>query len=219
MLEFTSYIIQKRKALKLTIDYQKNWNERYGGSDFLFGREPNAYFKCKLENLHIGKLYLPGDGEGRNAVYAAQKGWDVYTVDFSEVAISRAKEFAEEKNVKINIGFTNLISDKLPQNEFDVLGVSFLHFNDENKKIVHTKLKESIKIGGYVILECFSEEQIKLNSGGPRKKDSLYNIEELKKYYTNFEFIELKETKIVLDESEAHRGDAFVVRMFARKLS
>ncbi|MBU0473905.1 MAG: methyltransferase domain-containing protein [Bacteroidetes bacterium] len=202
----------------MTIDYQKTWNDRYGGSDFLFGKKPNEYFKSKLENLQIGKLYLPGDGEGRNAVYAAQNGWDVFSVDFSDVAIKRAQNFAEEKNVKVNIGFSNLITAELPQNEYDVLGVSFLHFNDENKKIVHNKLKESIKVGGYVILECFSEEQIKLNSGGPRKKDSLYTKEELKKYYTDFEYIELEETKIVLDESDGHRGDAYVVRMFARKL-
>jgi len=203
----------------LTIDYQKTWNERYGGSDFLFGREPNVYFKSKIDSLTVGKLFLPGDGEGRNAVYAAQNGWNVFSVDFSQVAINRAKKFAEEKNVKVNINFSNLINDELPQNEYDVLGISFLHFNDENKKIVHTKLNKSLKIGGFVILECFSEEQIKLNSGGPRKKDSLYTKDELKKYYKNFEFFELEETKIVLDESDGHRGDAYVVRMFARKVS
>jgi len=203
----------------LTIDYQKNWNDRYSGSDFLFGQEPNEYFKNKLDSLLPRKIYLPGDGEGRNGVYAALNGWDVFSVDFSEVAIDRAKKFAAEKNAKINFNFCNLIEDEIPKNSFDVLGVSFLHFNGENKGIVHKKLKESLKIGGVVILECFSTKQIKLNSGGPRKKDSLYSKNELKKYYSNFEFIELEETKVVLNESKAHKGDAFVVRMFARKLN
>jgi hypothetical protein len=112
----------------------------------------------------------------------------------------------------------NLIKEEIPRNKFDLLGISFLHFNGTNKKIVHNKLNRSLKVGGFVILECFSEDQIKLNSGGPRKKDSLYNKEELKNYYNNFEFIELNETKTILNESEAHRGDAYVVRMFARKL-
>lgn len=200
------------------IDYQKTWNDRYSGSDFLFGKKPNEYFKSKLDTLSAGKIYLPGDGEGRNGVYAALNGWDVYSVDFSDVAINRAKAFAKENNVTINFEFCNLIDDELPKNVYDVLGISFLHFNDENKGIVHNKLIETLKVGGLVILECFSLEQIKLNSGGPRKKDSLYSIEELKKYYFDFEFIELEEKKIILDESDGHRGDAYVVRMFARKL-
>lgn len=199
-------------------DYQKNWNDRYGGSDFLFGKEPNEYLKSKLDTLISGNLFLPGDGEGRNGVYAAENGWIVTSADFSKVAIERAKIFASSKNVEINFTFTDLINDELPQSKFDVLGISFLHFNGNNKKIVHNKLSKSLKVGGIVILECFSTDQVKLNSGGPRKKDSLYSKEELQKYYTNFEFIELEEKKIQLNESDAHRGDAYIVRMFARKL-
>ncbi len=199
-------------------DYQKNWNDRYGGSDFLFGKNPNEYFKSKLDTLTPGKLFLPGDGEGRNGVYAARNEWSVTSADFSEIAIKRAKAFASSQNVEINFIFSNLITDELQENIFDVLGISFLHFNGTNKKIVHGKLNRTLKVGGYVILECFGENQIKLNSGGPRKKDSLYNIQELKTYYSNFEFIELEEKKIKLKECEAHTGEAYVVRMFARKL-
>jgi len=199
-------------------DYQKTWNDRYGGSDFLFGKTPNEYFKSKLDTLTPRKLFLPGDGEGRNGVYASQNGWSVTSADFSEIAIKRAKAFAFSSNVEINFIFSNLISDELQENEFDVLGISFLHFNGTNKGIVHRKLSRTLKVGGYIILECFSESQIKLNSGGPRKKDSLYNTQELKEYYSNYEFIELKERKIILMEGEAHIGDAYVVRMFARKL-
>ncbi|MCF6270465.1 MAG: class I SAM-dependent methyltransferase [Melioribacteraceae bacterium] len=198
-------------------DYQKTWNDRYGGSDFLFGKIPNEYFKSKLDTLTQGKLFLPGDGEGRNGVYASQNGWSVTSADFSEIAIKRAKEFASSCNVEINFIFSNLITEELQENKFDVLGISFLHFNGKNKGIVHRKLGRTLKIGGYVILECFSESQIKLNSGGPRKKDSLYNIQELKEYYSNFEFIELEDNKVTLKEGDAHIGDAYVVRMFARK--
>ncbi len=201
------------------IDYQKIWNDRYGGSEHLFGLKPNEYFKSKIDTLNnVGKLFLPGDGEGRNGVYAAQNGWNVTSADFSKVAIQRAKKFADLKNVELNILFLNLITEELPKNSFDLLGISFLHFNDINKKIVHSKLSNSLKVGGHIILECFSEDQIKIHSGGPRKKNSLYSKEELKEYYNNYEFIELKEMKTELNESDAHRGDAYVVRMFARKL-
>jgi SAM-dependent methyltransferase len=200
------------------IDYQKNWNDRFGGGEYIFGKEPNKYLQTKLDEIKPGKIFLPGDGEGRNAVYAALNGWNVTSADFSEVALDRAKEFASDSNADINFKFVDLIEDELPTGEYDVVGISFLHFNGKTKKIVHQKLNDTLQVGGILILECFSTEQIKLNSGGPRKKDSLYTIEELKSYYQGFEFIEAEDIKIQLDEGQGHQGDAYVVRIFARKL-
>lgn len=199
-------------------DYQKTWNNRYGGGEYLFGKRPNEYLKSKLDTLAPSSIFLPGDGEGRNAVYAAQNGWDVTAVDFSDIALERAKELAQLSNVNIQFQSKNLISEELPENQFDVIGISFLHFNGTNKRIVHQKLNKALKIGGYIIFECFSESQTKINTGGPRKKDSLYSTKELKRYYPNFDFIDLKAIKVILNEGNAHIGDAYVVRMFARKL-
>lgn len=199
-------------------DYQTTWNNRYGGGKYIFGKKPNEYFRSKLDTLTKGSIYLPGDGEGRNGVYAAENGWNVTSADFSKVAIERAKELASQHNVKINFQFKNLITEEVSQNKYDVVAITFLHFNGENKEIVYRKLNNSLKVGGYLIVECFSTEQTKLNSGGPRKKDSLYTIEELKKYFHGFKFIETEDIKTKLHEGKGHQGDAYVVRMFARKL-
>ena len=199
-------------------DYQKLWNDRYGGGVHIFGKEPNVYFQSKLDTLTTGNIYLPGDGEGRNGVYAAKNGWNVTSVDFSKIALDRAKEFAAHRDVNLDFQFINLITEELPQNKYDVVAVSFLHFNGKNKGIVYRKLKNTLKVGGYLILECFSREQVKLNSGGPRKKDSLYTVEELKSYFEDFEFIEAVDIKTQLHEGEGHQGDAYVVRIFARKV-
>ena len=198
-------------------DYQKLWNDRYGGGEYIFGKNPNVYFKEKLLTLNPKSIFLPGDGEGRNAIYAAKMGWSVTSADFSKVAIARAKELANKENLEVNFQFIDLIKEELPNKIYDVVGISFLHFNGTNKKLVHQKLRDLIKIGGYLILECFSNEQVKLNSGGPRKKDSLYTIEELKKYYNGFDFLEAEEILTQLQEGKGHEGDAYVVRLFAQK--
>ena len=199
-------------------DYQTTWNNRYGGGKYIFGKEPNQYFKSKLDLLKPSNIFLPGDGEGRNGIYAAENGWNVTSADFSNVAIDRAKKFATLRNIDINFQFTNLITEEIPKNKYDVIGVSFLHFNGENKGIVYRKLKDALKVDGHIIIECFSTEQVKINTGGPRKKDSLYTIEELKKYFLDFEFIEAESIKTQLHEGKGHQGDAYVVRVFARKL-
>ena len=60
------------------------WNERFGKEEFIYGTEPNIFFKEQLDKLETGTLLLPAEGEGRNAVYAATQGWEVSAFDISE---------------------------------------------------------------------------------------------------------------------------------------
>ena len=73
------------------------WNERYASTEYVYGKEPNQYFKQILCSLSPGKILLPAEGEGRNAVYAASLGWQVYAYDFSERAYKKAMALAAEK--------------------------------------------------------------------------------------------------------------------------
>ena len=53
------------------------WNERYAVTDYIYGKAPNEFFVEQLSTLTPGRILLPAEGEGRNAVYAAKQGWDV----------------------------------------------------------------------------------------------------------------------------------------------
>ncbi|MFA6026152.1 MAG: SAM-dependent methyltransferase, partial [Ignavibacteriaceae bacterium] len=77
------------------------WNERYSDDKFIFGTKPNEFLKSQLDTLPSGKLLLFGEGEGRNAVYAASKGWDILALDWSETAKEKALAFARQNNVLI----------------------------------------------------------------------------------------------------------------------
>ena len=59
------------------------WDEKYAMEEYRFGKEPNTFFKSVLDTLDAGKILIPAAGEGRDAVYAATKGWDVYAFDLS----------------------------------------------------------------------------------------------------------------------------------------
>ena len=77
------------------------WNQRYTENEWVYGQGPNSYFKQFIDSHKSGTLLLPADGEGRNSVYAATKGWEVDAFDFSEVARKRALDFADSKKIKI----------------------------------------------------------------------------------------------------------------------
>ena len=66
------------------------WNDRYAKETYVYGTSPNAFFKEQLRLLDVGTILLPAEGEGRNAVYAAKLGWDVYAFDYSAHAHHKA---------------------------------------------------------------------------------------------------------------------------------
>ncbi len=57
------------------------WNERFSNQEYVYGEEPNVFFAAQLTKLEKGIIILPCEGEGRNAAYAASKGWVVKAFD------------------------------------------------------------------------------------------------------------------------------------------
>ena len=71
------------------------WDERYKAKTYVYGKEPNQYFAEKLRELEPGKILLPAEGEGRNAVFAARQGWEVSAFDSSSEGRKKAFLLAE----------------------------------------------------------------------------------------------------------------------------
>lgn len=68
----------------MKVNMKKLWDSRYSNLNYAYGIEPNKFFKEVLDkNNFTGKILLPAEGEGRNAVYAAKKGLDVTAFDIS----------------------------------------------------------------------------------------------------------------------------------------
>lgn len=198
-------------------DYKKMWDERYSQDDFVYGKEPNEYFKSIIDKLEPGKLFMPGDGDGRNSIYAAKNNWNVTSVDFSSVAVEKARQFAEQQNVCLEIINADLSDFNYPHNYFEAVGIVFLHMQSPEKEVIHSSIVKSIKPGGAIILEVFSNNQLQHGSGGPRNKNALYSLEEIGVYYKDFDLIEYAEKIIDLNESQLHQGKASVIRLFGLK--
>ncbi|MFZ1292032.1 MAG: class I SAM-dependent methyltransferase [Melioribacteraceae bacterium] len=77
-------------------------NERYSQEEFVYGIEPNRFFKENLVKFSPGKILLPAEGEGRNASFAAKLGWEVFAFDSSNVAMEKANKLFDSNNVKVN---------------------------------------------------------------------------------------------------------------------
>jgi SAM-dependent methyltransferase len=193
------------------------WNERFAKTEFAYGKEPNQFFKQEIDKLPPGKLLLLGEGEGRNGVYAATKGWKVEAIDWSEKGKEKAEKLARENGVKIEYTVADLSEYKPKENFYDAVGLIFLHLPPELREWVHLNTTNSLKSGGVVILESYSKDQIKNSSGGPKDPDLLHSLEEI---FTDFSDLDIKtfsKEKIDLNESHIHTGTADVIRYIGIK--
>ncbi|MHC1778410.1 MAG: class I SAM-dependent methyltransferase [Lentimicrobium sp.] len=196
---------------------KEQWNERYAASEYIYGISPNRWFAEKLSLLQPGKLLLPAEGEGRNAVYAANEGWEVLAFDQSEEGQKKAIKLASAQNVTINYSLGDLVEFEPPQNNYDAVALIFVHMPVEIRQDVHRKLIEKLKPGGYLILEAFTKKQMQNTSGGPRTETLLYEREFIANDFKDLNILEFEETIASLDEGTLHRGEAFVIRLLAQK--
>ena len=80
---------------------QAFWNQRYQTDDYAYGTSPNVFFKEQLDKLSAGSILLPADGEGRNGVYAAERGWQVSAFDLSREGKRKAEALAAQRGVPL----------------------------------------------------------------------------------------------------------------------
>jgi SAM-dependent methyltransferase len=197
---------------------QEFWDQRYDTKEFVYGRHPNAFFRDFIDTHKAGSVLLPAEGEGRNAVYAALKGWAVTAFDFSTKARNKAIELCREYGVEIDYRISS-IEEFETKNHYDAIALIFLHLPSATRRQMHRRLMNFLKPGGYFLLEAFSQKQIQYNTGGPQNLDLLYERQELMDDISKLELVYFKEKLRTLDEGPYHRGKAEVMQLIARKLN
>lgn len=196
---------------------KETWNNRYSENEFVYGTEANAFLKEELQKLPKGKILFLGEGEGRNAVFAATLGWEVDAIDYSEAGKKKAELLASKSNVTINYIVADIIESPLPKESYDAVALIYIHVNEETKPILHQKVIDALKPKGKIIIEAFDKEQLKYNSGGPKDKDLLYDLQSITEDFIDFEFEKLSRDNIELSEGKLHQGKAAVVRFVGIK--
>ena len=188
------------------------WDQRFSEVDWVYGLEPNVYVKEQLDLLPPGKVLFMAEGEGRNAIYAAQQGWDVYAVDQSIVGKTKTLKRAEELGLSVNYQMGNVLeyqlSDDVP---FDVIVLCFIHLPSAVRRGFHQALHTLLKDGGRVIMEGYRPKQLDYGTGGPKSYDMLYTINDLTTDFNQFSKIDLVENERILAEGDYHKGQSALV--------
>ena len=193
------------------------WDERFAGKEYVYGTKPNSFFKKSIEQLTPGKLLLPGEGEGRNAVFAASKGWQVTAIDQSSEAKRKAIKLAMDNNCNFQYHLLDIMDLETETVQYDVIGLFFFHLPPEIRKKAHQLLVKKLIPGGQIILEAFSKSQLGKTSGGPPVLEMLFDKQILEGDFKDLKIIDPVEKTVMLNEGSFHQGEASVIQLIGQK--
>ena len=192
------------------------WNDVYGSDDYYYGTEPNDFLVEHVGKLN-GRILSLAEGEGRNAVFMAEKGLDVLAVDGSDVGLRKAQELAQSRNVQIELLLTDLNDFTPPANSLDGVLSVFAHLPSAARRALHQRCEQALGSGGIFMLEGYSQAQLPRTTGGPKNPDMLFSLEELLKDFSDSEMLLGQEIEREVLEGRGHTGVASVVQLIMRK--
>ena len=197
------------------------WDERYSEPEGAYGKEPNEFLREQAHRLGDGaRVLCLGEGEGRNAVWLAERGCQVVAVDASSVGLQRTRELAAERGVSVETRLVDLATFEPEPGAYDAAVCIFVHLRDGAREFMHEQAMRSLRVGGVFLAELFSKRQLSFESGGPKDPRMLYTVEALQSDFASTgmaRVLMLEECEVELREGKYHRGRAAVIRVLMQR--
>jgi SAM-dependent methyltransferase len=143
------------------------WDERYGGSERVWSGKPNQRLVEQTADLTPGHACDVGCGEGADAIWLAEQGWDVTALDVSRVALDRTAQHAIERGVdrRVKVGEYDVLSTHPPRHPrgtrgFDLVSAHFMHVPREDFDDVYRRLAAAVAPGGRLLVVAHHPDDV-----------------------------------------------------------
>ncbi len=196
----------------------EHWNTRYSESGYAYGKEPNAFLAAHFTRVPKGKVLVLADGEGRNGVFLATKGYTVTSVDWSIVGLEKARALAKEKQVELTTVLCDLEHFQIKPNEWSGIVSIFCHLPKPLRQSVHQACVQGLMHGGVFLLEAYSPKQLQFGTGGPKTEELLMPLNDVIEELNGLSFELAHEIERDVIEGKYHTGRASVIQIIAKKL-
>jgi SAM-dependent methyltransferase len=189
------------------------WNDRYAADGYFYGREPNDFLVSVADRIPPGSVLCIAEGEGRNAVYLARRGWSVTAVDGSEVGLAKAEALAAESGVEIRTVVADLADFEIEPGAWSGIVSVWAHLPPEIRAPLHASSVAGLAPGGVFILEAYRPEQLELRTGGPPVEELMMTRAALERELAGLELEILQEVRRDVAEGRGHRGPSATVQL------
>lgn len=196
------------------------WDAKFGRPGFYFGTAPNAFLTRNVDRIPAGgEVLAVSDGEGRNGVFLAERGFRVTSFDVSEVGVEKARALAAERGVVVDVHVAGVEEWGWEPGRFDAVAAVFVQFAPPDLRArMFGGMMRTLRPGGLLLLHGYTPRQIEYGTGGPPFVENMYTSKLLRAAFAEHEIVVLDEYEDVLHEGPGHHGRSALVDCVVRRV-
>ncbi len=183
------------------------WDERYRSADRLWSATPNLFVADRL-GMTVPKSGIDvAAGDGRNAIWLADRGWSMTAVDFSEVAVDLGKSISDQ--VDFVVGDVRTWTTEL---RFELVLISYLHLPPDEMQSVVSMASSWLTPEGELFMIGHDQSNIEDGTGGPQVPDILWDVREMTSWLDGLTLIEAQVVRrpVKTDNGQVFARDTLV---------
>jgi SAM-dependent methyltransferase len=193
------------------------WDEKYSVGEYVYGTSPNDFLLGMTERLRKGRVLSLAEGEGRNAVHLAKRGFSVTAVDSSGVGLAKAEKLAKQNGVAIHTVLADLADYSIKECSWDSIISIFCHLPPDLRKEVHRGVVSGLRKGGTFLLEAYTPKQLEFGTGGPPFGELMVDLGTLREELSGLRMVHAIEVVRNVVEGINHTGMGSVVQVLAER--
>ena len=163
----------------------QDWDERYATTELVWGAGPNHFLVAEVDGLPPGRALDLGCGEGRNAIWLAQRGWQVSGVDFSEVGLEKARQLAAERGVEVTWVRADLRDYEPDHEAFELVIVMYIQAPAARLADLMRKASAALAPGGTLLVVGHDLLNLSQGYGGPQNPEVLFTPADIERELTD----------------------------------
>jgi SAM-dependent methyltransferase len=193
---------------------REDWDARYAAVENLWAAKPNRFLVAEVADLEPGRALDLACGEGQNAIWLATLGWRISGVDYSEVAIAKARGRAERDGVDAEFVCADLVTYEPASSAFDLIVVLYLHIPSRERRVVLERAAAALAAGGTFLLIGHDTLNMTEGVGGPSDPDIHFTPDEIAAELPGLEIVKAER---VLRDVHGEERDAIDALVRARR--
>jgi SAM-dependent methyltransferase len=158
---------------------REQWDERYRADELIWKVEPNRFLVEEVAGLVPGRALDLACGEGRNALWLAERGWQVTAVDFSAVGLEKARRLASERDLQLLLVEADVLEWAPPAASFDLVIVMYLHLPATARGRALQVAASGLAPGATLLIVGHDSTNLLEGVGGPQDPAVLFSPQDI----------------------------------------
>lgn len=151
------------------------WDERYATDELVWRAGPNRFLVDEVAGMGPGRALDLACGEGRNALWLAERGWRVVAVDFSAAGLAKGRRLAARRGLEVEWVEADVLEWEPEPGSFDLVVVAYLQLPAGDLRRALGSAAAALAPGGTLLIVGHDRANLAQGVGGPQDPSVLYD--------------------------------------------